>query len=244
MPPSSALLREAGLPTVRAPSDQVEVCPVSRRVISQPLSVRLQHGIRFLHHPLPAAPSVRFTTFLPIGEGYGLTMFRRCNRDAVGPCSPPGVLGAHAWRFASSTTHSGAIWLQPVSNVGWFGLTTFSARSHLLTIASTLAPLRLLLPDTPVPHGSGASQMTVGYFVRRLPTGRYLAAVLRRVRLMGQPVLSQHRCLQHNSIGDFMSHCEKSVLGAERLCRPPAIVMHHATQDVSPLDRPCPWRRC
>ena len=66
LPPSSALLLEAGLPMVRAPSDQVEVCLVSQRVILQPLSAPLQYGLRFLHLPVPAAPSVRLTAFLPL----------------------------------------------------------------------------------------------------------------------------------------------------------------------------------
>ena len=83
------------------------------------------------------------------------------------------------------------VWLQPVSTFGWFGLTTFITRSLVLTVASTLAPLQLVLPDPSCPHGFDASRLTVGYSVRRLPTGRSLTAVLRRVRLMGQPVLSE-----------------------------------------------------
>jgi len=57
----------------------MEVCPLSRGVMllgAQPLSAPLQSGIRFLHPPLPAAPSARLATRFPSREGYGLTTFR------------------------------------------------------------------------------------------------------------------------------------------------------------------------
>ena len=41
-------------------------------------------------------------------------------------------------------------------------ITTFSERSHLFTIPSIQPRLRLMLAETPSPHGSGASQETVG----------------------------------------------------------------------------------
>jgi hypothetical protein len=45
--------------------DQREVGPLSRGVTSQPLSAPLQHGIRFLPPPLPAAPSARLAACFP-----------------------------------------------------------------------------------------------------------------------------------------------------------------------------------
>lgn len=42
-------------------NDHAEVCPVSRRVMSQPLSKPLQLGIRFLCDPLPALPTAHLT---------------------------------------------------------------------------------------------------------------------------------------------------------------------------------------
>ena len=45
--------------------DQTEVCPLSCEVILQPLSAPLQGGICFLCHPLPAAPTVFLTVYLP-----------------------------------------------------------------------------------------------------------------------------------------------------------------------------------
>src|SRR5712692_9923777 len=62
--------------------DQREVCPVSRGVMlpwrTQPLSARLQGGVRVLPPPLPAAPWVAPSrTTVPLREDYGLTTLRR-----------------------------------------------------------------------------------------------------------------------------------------------------------------------
>jgi hypothetical protein len=55
----------AGWLTVHARRHQREVCPLSRGVMLQPLSAPLQHGIRFLPPPLPAAPSARLAVRFP-----------------------------------------------------------------------------------------------------------------------------------------------------------------------------------
>jgi hypothetical protein len=68
---------------------QMEVCPLSREVMSprrccaQPLSAPLQSGIRFFHPPIPAIPWTRLAARLPSGRSllrmkgnYGLTTFR------------------------------------------------------------------------------------------------------------------------------------------------------------------------
>jgi hypothetical protein len=75
--------------------DHREVSPVSRGVLSQPLSGPLQAGLRLLPDPLPAAPCGRLTAAVPgrrtsSREGNGLTTFRRRNpREGVGGVSPP-----------------------------------------------------------------------------------------------------------------------------------------------------------
>ncbi len=46
--------------------DPVEVCSLSRRMIFQPVSSRLQRGLRFFHIPLPAVLTVFLTVHLPI----------------------------------------------------------------------------------------------------------------------------------------------------------------------------------
>ena len=53
-------------------------------------------------------------------------------------------------------------WLKPLSILGLVLITTFSERSHLCTLPSIQPRLRLLLAETPFPHGAGASQETVG----------------------------------------------------------------------------------
>jgi hypothetical protein len=53
-------------------------------------------------------------------------------------------------------------WLKPVSILGLVLITTFIESSRLFTIPSIQPLLRLMLADTPSPHGSGANRVTVG----------------------------------------------------------------------------------
>jgi len=55
----------AGWLTVHVRQHQREVGPVSRGVMSQPLSAPLQSGIRFLPPPLPAAPTAHLAVRFP-----------------------------------------------------------------------------------------------------------------------------------------------------------------------------------
>ena len=57
--------------------------------MSQPLSGPLQAGLRFLPHPVPAAPSARLAARFPLREGYGLTTFRPWNAGGLGRASAP-----------------------------------------------------------------------------------------------------------------------------------------------------------
>lgn len=59
---------------------------------------------------------------------------------------------------------------------------------HVLTLSVTLALTRLMLAGNSAPHGWEAGLATVGYVVRAFWTVGYLAAVARRVLLMGQQV--------------------------------------------------------
>lgn len=52
--------------------DPAEVCPLSRGMMLQPLSVRLPGGIRFLRHPLPALPWLALRLAYPCGRSTGL----------------------------------------------------------------------------------------------------------------------------------------------------------------------------
>ena len=53
-------------------------------------------------------------------------------------------------------------WLKPLSIFGLLLFTTFIESSHVFTIPSIQPHLRLMLAETPFPHGSGASRVTVG----------------------------------------------------------------------------------
>jgi hypothetical protein len=53
-------------------------------------------------------------------------------------------------------------WPKPVSIFGLPEVTTFIKRSPVCTIPPIPPPLRLMLAETPSPHGSGASRVTVG----------------------------------------------------------------------------------
>lgn len=47
-------------------NDRAEVCSLSRRAMSQPVSRPLQPGIRFLRIPLPTTPTAFLTVRLPL----------------------------------------------------------------------------------------------------------------------------------------------------------------------------------
>ena len=50
-------------------------------------------------------------------------------------------------------------WLRPRSILGRSLITTFIESSHLLAMPSTLAPHRLMLADTSLPHGQDAPEV-------------------------------------------------------------------------------------
>ncbi len=53
-------------------------------------------------------------------------------------------------------------WPKPLSIFGLPEVTTFIKSSPVFTIPSIPPHLRLMLADTPFPHGSGVSRVTVG----------------------------------------------------------------------------------
>jgi hypothetical protein len=83
------LCPRAGWLSVHVRQHLREVGSLSRGVISQPLSGPLQAGLRFLPHPLPAAPSARLAAGLPSRENDGLTTLHRRNPRGLGPASTP-----------------------------------------------------------------------------------------------------------------------------------------------------------
>jgi hypothetical protein len=113
--------------------------------------------------PLPAPPLVGLMAFLPFKkERYGLTTFRKIDKDGLGALSPPGALCVHDRILSRPCTRSSAFWLKPLSILGLLLITTFIESSRVFTIPSIQPRLRLMLADTPFPRGSGASRVTVG----------------------------------------------------------------------------------
>src|SRR5215813_14961346 len=53
-------------------------------------------------------------------------------------------------------------WLKPVSLFGLVLITTFIESSHVFTIPCIQPLLRLMLAETPSPHGSSANRVIVG----------------------------------------------------------------------------------
>ena len=137
--------------------------------------------------PLPAPPLVGLATSLPsLRKGrYGLTTFHKVDKDGLGALCSPVVLRVHDRVLGRPCTHYSAFWLKPLSIFGLSVLTTFIESSHVFTIPSIRSQLRLMLAETPSPHGSG-----YGYCVRGRLTARYLAAVPRRILSMEQQVWS------------------------------------------------------
>jgi hypothetical protein len=74
--------------------DLAEVCPLSREMMLQSLSVPLQDGIRFFRVPLPASLSASLARSFPFWEKYGFSVFRASNRW-LGPLSSPVALVVH-----------------------------------------------------------------------------------------------------------------------------------------------------
>ena len=109
--------------------------------------------------PLPAPPVVGLMASLPFKkERYGLTTFRKVDRDGLGALSPPVALRVHDRILSRPCTRYSAFWLKPISILGLLLITAFIERLRVFTIPSIQPRLRLMLADTPSPHGSGASQ--------------------------------------------------------------------------------------
>ena len=148
----------AGWLSVHGRQHPREVSPLSRGVMSQPLSGPLQAGVRFLPRPLPAAPSVRLTVGLPSREGYGFTTLHRGNLRGLGPASTP--VAHHlrrmkmehpdlaTYRFGPSLSASLAcLFLRRVRQFTWVDLTTLSwAPTALVLAVATSAHASVAIP--------------------------------------------------------------------------------------------------
>ena len=154
---------------VLVPRHRREVCPLARRVMlpkprAQPISTPLQGGIRFFPPPYPHHRRlVLRLSSLPFGRNE--TGLPRSTRLTV----TGEVLSMRRERYVSMTGErpdpgpaTVPLWPKPLRIFGLPEVTTCIERSHMFTIPSIQPHLRLMLAETPSPHGSGASRMTVG----------------------------------------------------------------------------------
>jgi hypothetical protein len=138
--------------------DPMEVCSLSRGVMllvsAQLLSSPLQGGLRFFHIPLPAFLSAFLTVRFPnVGRKSGLPC-SALRTERVRCSLSTGSLCAHDRGARSPCTSYFAFWLKLFSIFSLLRFTVFIKSSRLLTIPSTLAPLRLMLADPSFPHRS------------------------------------------------------------------------------------------
>src|SRR5262249_14883012 len=175
---------------VLGPRHRREVCPLARRVmlpkaLAQPVSAPLQDGLRFFPPPYPHHH----------GQ-YGLTTFRKVDRDGLGALSPPGAWRVHDRVLSRPCTRSSALLAQACQHLRLGAhhdvYLYFTCVHHTIHPASSP-------PDAgryTVPSRFECQSSDCGYRVRRLCTGRYLPAHLRRILLMEQQVWSRKHARQ------------------------------------------------
>lgn len=73
--------------------DLAEVCPLSRRAMSQPVSRPLQTGVRFLRVPLPTALTAFLTVRLPLSAARWAYPVPHESSDGADPSSAPATFG-------------------------------------------------------------------------------------------------------------------------------------------------------
>jgi hypothetical protein len=145
--------------------------------------------------PLPAPPLVGLATSLPsLRKGrYGLPTFHKVDKDGLGALCSPGALGVHDRVMARPCTRSSALLAQASQHL-WLA-SCYDVYREFTSVHHTIHPA----PSPPaagrdtVPSRFRCQSGDCGYRVRRLCTGRYLPAHLRRILLMEQQVWSiQH----------------------------------------------------
>jgi hypothetical protein len=110
---------------VLVPRHRREVCPLARRVMLPRSGATRIHPITgwpsLFPTPLPALPLVGLTAFLPrVEEQYGLTTFRKIDKDGLGALCPPGALGVHDRVLSRPCTRYSALLTQAYQHL-WLG---------------------------------------------------------------------------------------------------------------------------
>ena len=178
------------------PRHRREVSPLARRVMLPRSGATRIHPIAewpsLFPTPLPAVPLVGLTTSLPSfqKERYGLTTFHKVDTHGLGALSPPGALGVHDKVLSRPCTRSSALLAQACQRL-WLGA-HHDVYQEFTSVHHTIHPA----PSPPdagrytVPSRFRCQSGDCGYRVRRLCTGCYLPAHLRRILLMEQQVWS------------------------------------------------------
>jgi hypothetical protein len=114
--------------------DQGEVCPLSRGVMLQPLSIRLPVGLRFFPHPVPAPPWASLAACCPRRERYGVSTFRLQKHVGLGTCYRPGSMWVTTAHSEHASPASITFWFKRKSHFRLFLVTTFNAGSHMFAM--------------------------------------------------------------------------------------------------------------
>jgi hypothetical protein len=152
------------------PAGSLPVCTAERML--QPLSVRLQNGLRFFQHPLPAIPTA------PLAESpasarrdVGFTMFCSNNMNELAPVSRTGSLVRPCVPRPEEATDRVTFWWEPISVFGSGGLNDAIYSSLLLGLSFSLS----LRPAWTLPASETSSRLSpphteVGMLSRQLLT--------------------------------------------------------------------------
>jgi len=155
-------------------------------------------------HSLSPSSSTRTAVGRPCGiptpceERYGLTVFRGKDRIGLGSLWTPTAFSAYARGPWSPRTRRIAFWLKPDSI---FGLLFFTTLHREFASANLAVQPRPSPPDAgrdTVPSWFRRSRCRDGSIVRGLSTARCLAALPRRLLLIGQQVRSEEHSVGHS----------------------------------------------
>ena len=121
-------------------------------------------GQHSLFHPIPAPPLVSLTAFLPFKqERYGLTTFHKVDKNGGGALYSPVALRVHDREVDNPVPCYSALFGSSLSASLACCLSRRLSRVHMCSPYHPSRPhFRPMLADTPFPHGSGASHVTVG----------------------------------------------------------------------------------
>lgn len=122
----------------------MKVCPLSREMMFQSLSVPLQNSFRFLHLSATCTP-IRSPYGSPSStrRKYRLTEFFLCDNEWVRSCLSAGDITFAKHELQAYFLVTSPFWVELISIFSSFHVTAFISNLHMLTIPSSLAPSRL-----------------------------------------------------------------------------------------------------